>query len=203
MRLKVGERRHSGRTAIGWVVWMICLAGASSPSDTFGDDPQRTTDSSSDPTAAEFFEKTIRPLLATRCQGCHGLAKQKGGLRLDSRAAVLAGGSSGPAVVPGDPKASAIIEAINYGEDVQMPPKSKLPDQEIAAMTRWVRMGAPWGADVPAAASPKAGSTDFEPILRERARFWSFQPLRRNAPPSPSTSPGWCGTRSIDSSSTD
>src|SRR6516165_2069188 len=79
-----------------------------------------------DPAALEFFEKNVRPILATRCQGCHGPAKQKGGLRLDARAAVLAGGAAGPAVVPGDPASSLLVDAINYGETRQMPPKSKL-----------------------------------------------------------------------------
>src|SRR5208282_5623324 len=62
-----------------------------------------------DPAAVEFFERNVRPILATRCQGCHGPAKQKGGLRLDARAAVLAGGSTGPAVVPGKPKESLLV----------------------------------------------------------------------------------------------
>ncbi len=61
-----------------------------------------------------------------RCQGCHGPAKQKGGLRLDSRQAALAGGLAGPAVVPGIPEKSLLIDAVNYGELYQMPPKSKL-----------------------------------------------------------------------------
>jgi hypothetical protein len=139
----------------------------------------------------DFFEKSIRPLLATRCQGCHGAAKQKGGLRLDSRAAIMAGGNSGPAIVPGDVQASLLVDAINYGEDVQMPPKSKLPEPEIAALTRWVEMGAPWGRDVPAVSRPRAGSSDFQAELRERARFWPFQPLREPAPPAADDPRGW------------
>ena len=95
------------------------------------------------PAAVEFFEKSVRPMLAARCQECHGPTKQKGGLRLDARAAIVAGGESGPAVVPGDARASLLIDAINYGEDHQMPPKSKLPAPEIATLTRWVEMGAP------------------------------------------------------------
>ena len=93
----------------------------------------------------EFFEKNVRPILSARCQGCHGPAKQKGGLRLDARATVLAGGSTGPAVVPGNPKESLLVDAINYGETYQMPPKSKLPPEEIATLTEWVQRGAPWG----------------------------------------------------------
>src|SRR3954468_1460752 len=99
-----------------------------------------------DDPAAEFFEKQVRPILVARCYECHSdkAAKLKGGLRLDSRAAALKGGDTGPAVVPGKPKESLLIEAINYGELYQMPPKSRLPAEEIAMLVRWVEIGAPW-----------------------------------------------------------
>ena len=100
-----------------------------------------------DPSALEFFEREVRPLLVGRCQECHGAEKQKGDLRLDSRAAVLAGGSTGPAVVPGKAGESLLVDAINYGDLYQMPPKSKLPASEIAVLTRWIDMGAPWPGD--------------------------------------------------------
>src|SRR5262245_66032226 len=94
----------------------------------------------------EFFEKQVRPLLAARCYECHSgkSVKLEGGLRLDSLAAALKGGETGPAVVPGKPKESLLVDAINYGELYQMPPKSKLPPEEIAVLTKWVEMGAPW-----------------------------------------------------------
>ena len=112
------------------------------------DNPSSATSTAkSDPSDVEFFEKKVRPILITRCQGCHGADKQKGGLRLDARATVLAGGSTGPAVVPGNPKESLLVDAINYGETYQMPPKSKLPPEEIATLTEWVQRGAPWGVD--------------------------------------------------------
>ena len=133
-----------------------------------------------DPAAAEFFEKRVRPLLVERCQGCHGADKSKGDLRLDSRAAMLAGGGNGPAAVPGKPADSLIIDAVNYGDLVQMPPKSKLDAAEIATLTKWVEMGAPWpGVD---ASNPvAAGSKGFN--LKERARHWSFQPIKDLGPP--------------------
>jgi hypothetical protein len=156
-----------------------------SPSHAGGEDanPAVGAAAAADPSAVEFFEKSVRPLLVERCLGCHGAAKQKGGLRLDSRAAILAGGHSGPAVVPGDVKGSLLVDAINYGETVQMPPKSRLPDPEIAALTRWVEMGAPWGPDVPPVSPSKNGSSDFKVEMRERAKFWSFQPIRDPCPP--------------------
>ena len=104
-----------------------------------GAEPSRqpeTPRAKADPAAVEFFEKSVRPILAARCQGCHGPAKQKGGLRLDARAAVIAGGSTGPAVVPGNPKESLLVDAINYGETYQMPPKSKLPDRRDRHLDR-------------------------------------------------------------------
>ena len=115
-----------------------------------GSEPTRAAVEAGDPAAVEFFEKSVRPILATRCQGCHGPDKPKGKLRLDSRASILAGGATGPAVVPGKPEESLLVDAINYGETYQMPPKSKLPDEEIATLTRWVKLGAPWGVETKA-----------------------------------------------------
>src|SRR5581483_4658346 len=67
--------------------------------------------------AGDFFEKSVRPVLATHCFECHGQAKQKAGLRLDSRAAILAGGETGPAIVPGKPQESLLVKAIHYKDE--------------------------------------------------------------------------------------
>jgi hypothetical protein len=146
-----------------------------------------------DPAAIEFFEKSVRPILVNRCQSCHGETKQKGGLRLDHQADLITGGTTGPAVVPGKPAESLFIEAINYGDTVQMPPKSKLPAGEIAILTQWVERGATWGIETsPGNASPNPNSRkpiDPKQQFRDRARFWSFQPLNRPIPPS--TTAGW------------
>jgi uncharacterized membrane protein len=92
-----------------------------------------------------FFATRIRPVLEANCFECHGPRKQKSGLRLDSREAVLRGGH-GPIVVPGDPDKSRLIDAIGYEDgELQMPPDGKLPAQSIADLTEWVRMGVPWG----------------------------------------------------------
>ncbi|MBI1915926.1 MAG: PSD1 domain-containing protein [Planctomycetes bacterium] len=94
--------------------------------------------------AEDFFEKQVRPLLADNCQECHGSKKQRGGLRLDSRAALMTGGDTGPAVVPGKPDESLLIKAVHYAGEPKMPPKAKLEKQQIAALVEWVRQGAPW-----------------------------------------------------------
>jgi hypothetical protein len=63
----------------------------------------------------EFFEKHVRPLLAARCYGCHS-AEGRGGLRADSRAALLKGGKSGAAIVPGKPAESLLIRRITQDD---------------------------------------------------------------------------------------
>ncbi|MDR3617934.1 MAG: PSD1 and planctomycete cytochrome C domain-containing protein [Paludisphaera borealis] len=156
---------------------------AAPPGDAPASPPQ-------DPAAVEFFEKRVRPILVERCLNCHGPTKQKGELRLDTRAGVLAGGSSGPAVEPGKAESSLLVSAINYGELYHMPPKSKLPAEEIEALTKWVAQGATWGVEAPtdaAATEAKGGGSGdgFEgsPEFARRARFWSFQPIRKPALP--------------------
>jgi len=124
----------------------------------------------------EFFENYVRPLLVTRCIDCHGPDKQEAKLRLDSREALLAGGENGPAIVPGDPEQSLLIAAVHYKDDrAQMPPKRKLDDDKLEALTRWVTLNAPW---------PTRNST-LKPILAipefkitpESRDFWSLKPV--------------------------
>jgi mono/diheme cytochrome c family protein len=123
---------------------------------------------------AEFFERRVRPVLTDHCHSCHGPAKQKSGLRLDSRAALLKGGDGGPAVNPGDPENSPLIHAIRYDGTTKMPPKGKLPPAAVEALTTWVRMGVPW-PQLKIAAGP--------PAADDWKRHWAFQPVRN--PPLP------------------
>src|SRR5437763_3525683 len=89
---------------------------------------------------AEFFETHVRPVLGTKCASCHGASQQMAGLRLDSRAAMLKGGGRGPALLPGDPEKSLLIRAVHYDAAPKMPPAGKLQEDEIAALTAWVKM---------------------------------------------------------------
>src|SRR5438477_11505884 len=89
----------------------------------------------------EFFEKKVRPVLVEHCYSCHaaGAKKVRGGLLLDSRAALRKGGDSGPALVAGKPEESLLIKAILYGDpELKMPPKGKLPAAVIADLEAWV-----------------------------------------------------------------
>src|SRR5262249_34319110 len=96
------------------------------------------------PTTAgdEFFETRVRPILAEKCISCHGPKKQMGGLRLDSGDAIAKGGDDGQVVRSGDPENSLLIQAIRQSGELKMPPKSKLAQEEIEALTTWVRQGA-------------------------------------------------------------
>ncbi len=138
------------------------------------------------PEGARFFEEKIRPLLADRCFKCHSHAaeKIKGGLVLDSREAALTGGDTGAAVVPGDPAKSLLIEAVSYANaDLQMPPKKgdgkKLSDGEIALLTEWVQMGAPYPKDAGQKMTVRAKGA----LTDEDHQWWAFQPLAQAGPP--------------------
>ncbi len=92
----------------------------------------------------DFFEAKIRPLLIEHCVECHGVKKQKGGLRLDSREAWERGGEGGVVIVRGAPDTSRLIAAVRRGDpDTAMPPKKALTPQQVADLERWVSMGAP------------------------------------------------------------
>jgi hypothetical protein len=146
-----------------------------------------------DPAAVQFFEAKVRPVLAEHCFKCHGPQKQRASLRLDSRAAILKGGDSGPAVVPGQPQKSLLIDAINHGDVVQMPPTGKLLPQAIADLSAWVRMGMPWPREPLVAQTPVRPSTDQTAGYRltaEDKSFWAFQPPRKPSLPSVRRS-GW------------
>jgi len=94
--------------------------------------------------ANDSFEKSVRPVLVEHCFRCHGPDKQKGGLRVDSREALLSGGESGPAIVPGKPDDSLLVQAMRH-QELKMPPSGKLPDERVAALAKWVADGAAWG----------------------------------------------------------
>ncbi len=140
---------------------------------SFGAYTQRTVaqEPAESPLQLEFFEAKIRPILVQHCYECHSADSKnvKGGLLLDSRAATLKGGDSGPAVISKNIADSLLVSAIKH-ESLEMPPKGKLPDAVIADFVAWVEMGAP---DPRNGESATASKINFE----EGRKFWSFQPI--------------------------
>ena len=128
------------------------------------------------PEQIDFFESRIRPVLIEHCLECHSNNdKRKGGLTLTGRAALLRGGESGPAIVPGKPDASLLLEALRY-ESYEMPPKGKLPARVIDDFAQWIAMGAP-DPRVESAPAKKA-----EHAI-DATQLWSLQPLSVIEPP--------------------
>ncbi|HZW31081.1 MAG TPA: PSD1 and planctomycete cytochrome C domain-containing protein [Isosphaeraceae bacterium] len=168
-------------------LWLLGVGGATA---TVG--AQQGGDGQ-DSDGIEYFEKAIRPVLAERCSPCHGarVKKPKGGLVLGTRDQMLQGGDSGPAIVPGDPESSLLIQAIRYHDEaLRMPPKGRLAPEQVAAFESWVKRGAPapdtapvpgtHEATKPAATGPASPSD-----------HWSFRPPREPAVPArdPAESP--------------
>ena len=133
----------------------------------------------------EFFEATVRPLLVEKCAVCHGEKVQMAGLKLTSAEGFAMGVGGRPIVEPGDPAASRLVRAVSCQEKIKMPPSGKLPEEKIAALKKWVEMGAPWprlekvaepaaeGTQTPTKATADPTKTDH----------WAFQPVVDHAPP--------------------
>lgn len=147
----------------------ILRAGAAAPSDL---------------QQLDFFEKKIRPVLADQCYECHSASakKTKGGLLLDTSEGLLAGGDSGPAIVPGKPDKSLLLITMKHADpdpDMAMPPKKDiLPDEVLADFAQWIKMGAP---------DPRDGKATRKLAWDDKTAkdHWAFKPITNPAVPTP------------------
>jgi mono/diheme cytochrome c family protein len=136
---------------------------------------QEPAASVADPEGIAFFEQRIRPIFAEHCYSCHSASAKtlQANLLLDSSNSILAGGDSGPSIIPNKPDESLLIQSVRYSPNHSaMPPDGKLLDEQIAALEAWVRRGAP----VPSSeiASKIRTSIDIE----EGRKHWAFQPTK-------------------------
>jgi hypothetical protein len=158
------------RSGAGRALWPLVALGVLAAGARAGDSPE----------GVEFFEKKVRPVLDEHCFRCHGNGKKKGSLSLEGRDGLLRGGDSGPAVVPGSPERSRLIEAVGYRNvDLQMPPKGKLPAAVVGDLAAWVRMGAPWPAGSTTGVTTRGG---FD-LARRKQSHWAWRPIRATPPP--------------------
>jgi cytochrome c553/transposase-like protein len=140
----------------------------------------------------EFFEKRIRPLLAEHCYQCHGPKKQESGLVLSTPDGLQNGGDRGSTIVPGDPDASVLVQAVRYtDDDLKMPPRGKLKDEQIADLVAWVKLGAALPKDEEQSRAAPRPSSDFN--LDQRRQHWAYQPVGVAMPPLAGSIPfaGW------------
>ena len=179
--------RHASQCSRAVVISAVMFAVSAAVTIVHGDE------------AADLFEEKVRPVLAARCFSCHGPAKQKAGLRLDSLVGMLRGGESGPVIIPEAPDDSSLVMAIRH-DGWEMPPDGKLTDAEIDAVVEWVRRGAAWPGVKPAAQLLAEGLPEddaqtaplFGPpqrklkgsITEADRSFWAYQPVRRPDVPS-------------------
>ena len=146
----------------------------------------------------DFVHQKIVPLLESRCFACHGPEEIReeehpgGGLLLTSRDAMMRGGDTGPAIIPGDPDKSLLMKAVDWDE-LEMPPDTKMPVQETELFARWIRAGAPWFG--PADPEEQTTKKPF-PLEARKAEHWCWAPLLSQPVPSV-VDPRWC-RNSID-----
>ena len=131
--------------------------------------------------ADRFFDEHVQPVLAKNCFKCHGAeAKIKGGFKLTDRESLLEGGDSGEVI-----ESDIFTEAINY-EGMEMPPSGKLPDEEVAILTKWIKMGAPWSKETEDFGFDGEQEVEHGPpqVNEANKRFWSYQRVARPRTPS-------------------
>jgi hypothetical protein len=166
------------RFAVIHVTWFVCLAGLLGGSGVLRADEKDSVQ------GLEFFEKKIRPVLVAQCYECHSAeavtrGKLKGMLTVDTRAGLLDGGDSGPAIVPGKPGDSLLLKALRHDASVSaMPPNENLSPEVIADFETWIAAGATDPREGPAAIVKRGLS------IEEGRKFWSLVPPQRVVPPS-------------------
>ncbi len=156
---------QSSWTAPLLLLWALAIAGPGSPALSQSSDP------------VELFEKKIRPLLAEHCQTCHNSEIRTAGLDLSSADGFRQGAASGPLIPVESPARSRLLRVVSYEEAVKMPPAGKLSAQQIADLTTWVALGAPW-PDASADQGTEQGRASKDPTA-----LWAFQPVEDPMPP--------------------
>src|SRR5262245_41527994 len=186
MRMRMTTVSHHRDAVLACLATLLCQFGALAAA------PEPSRDQ------LKFFEEQVRPILAENCYKCHGSEKQKGSLRLDVREAVLAGGESGPVIIPGKPDESVLVEAIKW-QSFEMPPTGKLSESQIATLTEWIRLGAPMPKDHGGGTGVSVRKTRGI-ITDEDRQWWAFQPIRRPIAPTlaRSASEGKAGSNPLD-----
>ena len=162
LKMPLGGNKLSDQKIADLVAWV--KDGAEWPDARIGAKPESVL--------TEFFESNIRPVLAQQCFACHTNTKS-GGLRLDAIKDILKGGASGPAVVPGDPDKSLLMQAMRHTGAIKMPKGGTRLDTHLANFETWIKDGAYWPTD----------KTVVKQYTAAEKNIWSIQPLQKPAVP--------------------
>jgi mono/diheme cytochrome c family protein len=161
------DRIRRIRCSLAVLAWSVLLTATALAADP------------ADPDGVRLFQEKIAPVLKAECFRCHSAEAEKlrGSLRLDSREALLEGGDSGPAIVPGKSGESLLIRAIRHEDGMAMPPKKpRLSESIVADIAKWVDLGAPY----PAASGTQVS---FSATIQRARSHWAFQPVKKAVPP--------------------
>jgi hypothetical protein len=176
----LGQSRVVRATAVVVVCGLLARTAVSADNKPVPVDPDHAAKMTR---GLEVFKKQVRTILVDRCLKCHGGKRTEGELELVDRAGMLKGGAAGPAIIPGRGKDSLLIKLVNHQKEPKMPHNTaKMPAAEIAALTAWIDLGAPY--DTPLVAGTAKGPSWTEKVVDAGAKeFWSFQPLKKVEPP--------------------
>lgn len=169
-------------------VVMLAIAVSSAAAAT---EPRSTEVAAIDPHRLEIFSTKLRVLLAHRCAGCHGAGTVEGDFDMSTRESLLAGGGSGPAIVPGKATESLMYRLAARLEEPHMPEEGDaLTEEELRWLAEWINRGAPF--DKPLVEYSDRGQWTERVVKPEAREFWSFRPLADDGPPKPADPQGWC-----------
>ena len=140
----------------------------------------------------ELFRTDVRKILKDKCVSCHGGDTSEGKLDLATQEGLLKGGERGPAAVIGRGDKSLLTRLIRHQQEPHMPKdEPKLSEREISAVVNWIDLGAPYDEPLVARQTVTSKWTERK-VNPDSKSFWSFQPLKRIAPPTPADANGWC-----------
>jgi hypothetical protein len=168
------------RTLCRLVLALFLGSSMAAPSGLWAQDDDLQIPTFTEQEAIEFFEKQVKPILSDKCLRCHNSIETSGSLDLTTRAGILEGGDSGPALVEGQAEDSLLLSAIRY-DAFEMPPTGKLSDAQIRAIQIWLHQGMPWSLGEEAL---EPGHVHKAPVVNDESKaWWSFQPPQVQTPP--------------------
>ena len=168
------------RTLCRSVLALFLGSSMAAPSGLWAQDDDLQIPTFTEQEAIEFFEKQVKPILSDKCLRCHNSIETSGSLDLTTRAGILEGGDSGPALVEGQAEDSLLLSAIRY-DAFEMPPTGKLSDAQIRTIQIWLHQGMPWSLGEEAL---DPGHVHKAPVVNDESKaWWSFQPPQVQTPP--------------------